>query len=287
LTLTVTAAPMVIAPVLTSVTAAEAEKDKEFSYQIAADNVPVSFNATGLPEGLKVDSATGRISGKPLKIGSFRVELSARNAAGKGTEILSLTVPAPVITNAAGDSAKLNEVFTCQIAATNEPTSFAASGLPPGLTVSTATGLISGAPTALGTFSVTLHATNSGGTDTRSLSLFVAESLPVATLVATKPTVTAGSDRVGEFTVRLSPKPTRAVVVHFKIKGTAVNGTDYELLTDTRKIKPGEASRPIKITPLTGAAGPGSERTVVLTLQPGDGYEVGTKEKATVKILGR
>jgi hypothetical protein len=76
-------------------------------------------------------------------------------------------------------------------------------------------------------------------------------------------------------------------VVHFKIKGTAVNGTDYELLTDTRKIRPGEASRLIKITPLTGAAGPGSERTVVLTLQPGDGYEVGTKEKATVKILGR
>jgi hypothetical protein len=50
--------------------------------------------------------------------------------------------------------------FSYQITADNNPTTFDATGLPQGLTVNNTTGLISGTPTALGTFPVTISATN-------------------------------------------------------------------------------------------------------------------------------
>src|SRR5439155_10514041 len=54
--------------------------------------------------------------------------------------------------------------FTYPIQATNPPIlSYAASGLPAGLTVDIATGLISGTPTTPGTYPVALSATNASG----------------------------------------------------------------------------------------------------------------------------
>lgn len=51
-------------------------------YQITAQNSPSSFSATGLPNGLTIDSATGRITGIPAESGVFYVELAATNAVG-------------------------------------------------------------------------------------------------------------------------------------------------------------------------------------------------------------
>ena len=73
------------------------------------------------------------------------------------------------------------------------------------------------------------------------------------------------------------------MVVNFTIKGTAINGTDYVLLKATKKIKAGKTSKPIKIVPQGNLSG-ASKKTVVLTLQPGTGYQVGTTGKVKVKI---
>src|SRR5204863_311449 len=70
----------------------------------------------------------------------------------------------PAITSATSASGTAGSAFSYQISATNSPTSYGASGLPGGLSVNTATGLISGTPTAAGTSSVVLSATNSAGT---------------------------------------------------------------------------------------------------------------------------
>jgi Putative Ig domain. len=57
--------------------------------------------------------------------------------------------------------------FTYQITVANgNPTSYGATNLPPGLTVNTSTGAISGTPTAGGTYPVTLSATYNGGCGT-------------------------------------------------------------------------------------------------------------------------
>jgi len=55
--------------------------------------------------------------------------------------------------------------FQYQVTASDNPSSFTASGLPPGLTCSS-TGLISGTPTALGSYSSTISARNSLGSGT-------------------------------------------------------------------------------------------------------------------------
>jgi hypothetical protein len=80
----------------------------------------------------------------------------------------------PSITSATSASGTVGSAFSYQITATNSPTSYAASGLPGGVSVNTSTGAISGTPTASGTSSVTLSATNSAGTGRATLALTIA-----------------------------------------------------------------------------------------------------------------
>ncbi|NDC74766.1 hypothetical protein EBZ70_05665 [bacterium] len=83
---------------------------------------------------------------------------------------------APVISSATTASGTVSQAFSYQIAASNTPTSFAATGLPAGLSVNTATGLISGTPTTAAVSSVTISATNATGTGTATLTITIAAS---------------------------------------------------------------------------------------------------------------
>ncbi|MFE9439967.1 glycosyl hydrolase family 28 protein [Streptomyces sp. NPDC006602] len=80
----------------------------------------------------------------------------------------------PKLTSPDQATATKNQVFNYLITATELPTSFNAEGLPKGLDIDTATGLISGtAEDNVGTFTVTVSATNSVGTVTQPLTLTV------------------------------------------------------------------------------------------------------------------
>ncbi len=79
----------------------------------------------------------------------------------------------PVITSVASALAVVDNAFTYQIEASGAPTSYAATGLPAGLGVNSATGLISGSASTAGVFDVELSATNADGTDTASLALTI------------------------------------------------------------------------------------------------------------------
>jgi len=151
-----------------------------FTYQITATNNPTSYNASGLPGGLSVNPTTGVISGTPTAGGSFSVTISGSNAAGAGSATLALTIaqaqqPPPAITSPLTASGTVGVAFSYQITATNNPTSFTATGLPPGLSVNTTTGVISGIPTKPGGFTVTLSATNTAGTGSANLGLKIAK----------------------------------------------------------------------------------------------------------------
>lgn len=62
----------------------------------ASEVTPTSFAATGLPPGLKVDTKTGIISGKPTatKVGGYFIKLSAINSKGRDEETITLPVAA-------------------------------------------------------------------------------------------------------------------------------------------------------------------------------------------------
>ncbi|MGR6974515.1 glycosyl hydrolase family 28 protein [Streptomyces cynarae] len=81
---------------------------------------------------------------------------------------------APQITSPDQAAGTKNQVFNYLITASELPTSFSADGLPKGLDIDTATGLISGVMTDnVGSFDVTVSATNSVGTATQTVTLTV------------------------------------------------------------------------------------------------------------------
>lgn len=55
-----------------------------FSWQLAASQYATGFIITGLPSGLSYNATTGLVSGIPNVSGSFKVNVSAKNAAGTG-----------------------------------------------------------------------------------------------------------------------------------------------------------------------------------------------------------
>src|SRR5438094_4655517 len=92
-------------PVITSATTASGTVGVAFSYQITATNSPTSYNATGLPSGLTVNTNTGLISGTPAAgtdaASPYSVTISATNITGTGSATLTLTIKPvpPVITS--------------------------------------------------------------------------------------------------------------------------------------------------------------------------------------------
>jgi len=90
-----------------------------------------------------------------------------------GTEQASFTPPAPSITSSSMTTGIVGAQFSYTITADDGPNTYNATLLPDGLSVNTATGLISGTPTAAGTGSVTISAINAGGTGSATLTIVV------------------------------------------------------------------------------------------------------------------
>jgi uncharacterized protein YjdB len=79
----------------------------------------------------------------------------------------------PVITSPLSITRKDGEAINYSITASNFPETYTASNLPTGITLNTSNGQLSGNLSAVGTYSVTIAASNSAGTDTETLEIIV------------------------------------------------------------------------------------------------------------------
>ena len=174
-------------------------------YQIQVSNDGVSWSPTGInitgntSGGIKTFSglnATGRyvrmfgtkrttIYG--YSIWEFQVFGIPVSNSGSGT--------APSITSPTTATGTVGTAFSYQIAATQNPTSFGATGLPPGLSVNTATGAITGTATTAGTSNVTITARNASGPGSANLALTI-NAAPTAPAAPASVTATTGTSQV-------------------------------------------------------------------------------------------
>lgn len=79
-------------PTITSATSASGILGDAFQYQISATKFPTSYDAAPLPAGLSLNPATGLISGTPAAVGTVEVSITATNAIGSDTKVVTMTV---------------------------------------------------------------------------------------------------------------------------------------------------------------------------------------------------
>ncbi|MBZ5635741.1 MAG: putative Ig domain-containing protein, partial [Acidobacteriia bacterium] len=151
---------------------------------------PCDLNGDGVINVLDVTRAVNMVLGiapctanieGPNTCTVVTVQRVVNTALGQACVVYNL----PSITSALSASGTVGTAFSYQITATNTPTSYGATGLPTGLSINTATGLISGTPTSAGTSAVTLGATNGGGTGNATLTLTITAAPPVITSATT------------------------------------------------------------------------------------------------------
>ncbi len=153
-----------------------------------------------LPDGLALDTSTGKITGTPTKVGAFAFQVRVSIATGATAQKdFRITITAPLtpllITTTLLPQGNTGKAYTATVAATGgtAPYTFSApaSALPPGLSFDGKTGTVSGTPTTAGNFAITFTVTDSTSkTATKDLSIRVVA--PLAITPTTLPTATVG-----------------------------------------------------------------------------------------------
>jgi subtilase family serine protease len=139
----------------------------------SASGQTLTYSATGLPAGLSINASSGLISGTPTTAGSSSVTVTAKDTTGaSGSASFTWTVNSAAgntvtVTNPGSQTSTVGTAVSLQIKATDSASgqtlTYAATGLPAGLSIGSSSGLISGTPTTAGSNSVSVTATDTTG----------------------------------------------------------------------------------------------------------------------------
>ncbi len=169
-------APITVGPATLNAATVGAPFNQTVAAMPSAD-YSYSVSAGALPTGLALNAATGAITGTPQQSGNFNFTISAALGSCAGQRSYTVTVGCPAITLPALGNATIAASYTGSVAASpSGPYSYSviSGSLPGGLTLNTATGAITGTPTASGSFTFTIKAqTPSGCSATQNYPLAV------------------------------------------------------------------------------------------------------------------
>lgn len=141
-----------------------------------------------LPGGLSL-SSTGVISGTPAEAGTFSFTVRANDSAsGSAQKAFSITIAAagpPSIQGPTSLAAMRNSTFSYQLSVTGGKPQFTWSTpsgvLPPGMSLNSSSGLMSGTPTTIGVWNLTIQVADANGAkDQKNFTINVA---PAALLI--------------------------------------------------------------------------------------------------------
>jgi hypothetical protein len=156
------------------------------SLQVAAsdpDGDTITYGASGLPTGLSINATSGLISGavSPGSAGTYSVTVTASDGTLTGSQTFTWTVThtnrPPVMANPGNQTSTVGATVSLSLGATDpdgNPLTYNASGLPSGVTLNTSTGIIGGASSSVGTFPVTVTASDGSLSATQSFSWTIA-----------------------------------------------------------------------------------------------------------------
>ena len=161
--------PFLTLPTFSDTSVALMTVGSAYSDVLAAGSNIDSYTITSgsLPEGITLDPTNGRLSGTPTYGTSYSFAVTATNATGSVSATIAGTInyPAGVPIWRGNSLPTITSGAAISIATlADSATVFSIVGsLPAGLTLETATGTISGTPSAAGPYSFVIRATNSNG----------------------------------------------------------------------------------------------------------------------------
>ncbi len=235
---------------------------------------PLSYAATGLPDGLSFITTTRTITGTPTGTGQSTVHYTVTDSDGDSASVdFKITVAAdlmPTLGTISDTHAKLTKLFTLQLPAGSDGDGvldYDATNLPPGLSFITSTRTITGTPTNAGKYLVTYTATDEDGdvaTQTFYIEAFAMPSLQaVQDSMAPKDEVftlelTAVSGGRGPFEYEATPLPTglEFVTSTLKITGTPTEIQEVDVAYSVEDADGDTASRQFKISVSEGDTNP-------------------------------
>jgi PKD repeat protein len=262
---------------------------KTFSLVDAANRPASSWAVTGLPPGLSISASTGAITGTPGAAGSYQIFLTATGEGGvSATTAATITISAgaPIIDPGQSFAGKVGVAFpavrpTIQDATNRAPSAWAigaGSSLPAGLQINSDSGVISGTPLAVGTFSVNVRASNSNGFSEVAVGFTITPGAPI--LLGETINATAGS--------QISRFVGRADVVNRPITSFSASGLPAWLSLDAAsgRLSGVAGGSGVSLFTVT-ATGPGGTNTATITINVGVGvgyYEVRNAETGVIYL---
>ena len=154
----------------------------------SSSGATLTYSATGLPAGLSISPTSGSITGTPTTACTCSVTVKATDNAGfSGSAAFTWTVTNTVNETNPGNQADVSGSAITPVSAAATDTSSAATlsysdggTLPPGLSVGSSSGSITGTPTTAGSYSVTITATdNAGFSDSVSFTWTITNTVSV------------------------------------------------------------------------------------------------------------